>query len=200
MSSHAASHLLSPKHSNTHPFPSIHWRDVGYNVYRLFGTPLWLPGMDPLSLFMTSIRYFYVWVWWRTWLEPTVWLIVTAFCGLSTAYKGMNLWMEIGQLSGRDYNSCLCFRIVFSVVLSLAYKVQSFTLSCFCPFQCKVQVKLELGHRVQQREKETSEDFTHDWTVFVRGPQSGDIQHLVEKVVFQLHESYPKLRRGMTQQ
>ncbi|XP_044054865.1 protein ENL-like isoform X2 [Siniperca chuatsi] len=61
--------------------------------------------------------------------------------------------------------------------------------------QCKVQVDLELGHRAQLREKETSEDFTHDWTVFVRGPETGDIQKLVEKVVFHLHESFPKPKR-----
>uniref|UniRef100_A0A671WU60 YEATS domain-containing protein n=1 Tax=Sparus aurata TaxID=8175 RepID=A0A671WU60_SPAAU len=65
---------------------------------------------------------------------------------------------------------------------------------------CKVQVNLELGHNAQLREKETSEDFTHDWTVFVRGQQTDEIQHMVEKVVFHLHESYPKPKRGMTEQ
>uniref|UniRef100_A0A672JME0 MLLT1 super elongation complex subunit a n=1 Tax=Salarias fasciatus TaxID=181472 RepID=A0A672JME0_SALFA len=64
----------------------------------------------------------------------------------------------------------------------------------FC-FQCTVQVKLELGHRAQLRKKVTSEGFTHDWMVFVRGPETGDIQHFVEKVVFRLHESFPKPKR-----
>uniref|UniRef100_A0A3P8YF67 MLLT1 super elongation complex subunit a n=1 Tax=Esox lucius TaxID=8010 RepID=A0A3P8YF67_ESOLU len=60
---------------------------------------------------------------------------------------------------------------------------------------CTVQVKLELGHRAQLRKKVTSEGFTHDWMVFVRGPETGDIQHFVEKVVFRLHESFPKPKR-----
>uniref|UniRef100_A0A674B9Q1 MLLT1 super elongation complex subunit n=1 Tax=Salmo trutta TaxID=8032 RepID=A0A674B9Q1_SALTR len=59
----------------------------------------------------------------------------------------------------------------------------------------EVQVKLELGHRAQLRKKVTSEGFTHDWMVFVRGPETGDIQHFVEKVVFRLHESFPKPKR-----
>ncbi|XP_034066124.1 LOW QUALITY PROTEIN: protein ENL, partial [Gymnodraco acuticeps] len=65
----------------------------------------------------------------------------------------------------------------------------------FDSFQCTVQVKLELGHRAQLRKKVTSEGFTHDWMVFVRGPETGDIQHFVEKVVFRLHDSFPKPKR-----
>lgn len=61
-------------------------------------------------------------------------------------------------------------------------------------------MNLELGHSAQPRERETSEDFTHDWTVFVRGQKTDEIQHVVEKVVFHLHESYPKPKRGMTEQ
>ncbi|XP_029310316.1 protein AF-9 isoform X2 [Cottoperca gobio] len=58
-----------------------------------------------------------------------------------------------------------------------------------------VQVKLELGHRAQIRKKPTVEGFTHDWMVFVRGPEHSNIQHFVEKVVFHLHESFPKPKR-----
>ncbi|XP_061815269.1 protein AF-9 isoform X1 [Nerophis lumbriciformis] len=58
-----------------------------------------------------------------------------------------------------------------------------------------VQVKLELGHRAQFRKKPTVEGFTHDWMVFVRGPEHSNIQHFVEKVVFHLHESFPKPKR-----
>ncbi|XP_022110263.1 protein AF-9-like [Acanthaster planci] len=58
-----------------------------------------------------------------------------------------------------------------------------------------VQVKLELGHRANIREKPTPQGFTHDWLVFVRGPEGSNIQHFVDKVVFQLHESFPKPRR-----
>ncbi|XP_034020761.1 protein AF-9 [Thalassophryne amazonica] len=58
-----------------------------------------------------------------------------------------------------------------------------------------VQVKLELGHRAQVRKKPTVEGFTHDWMVFVRGPEHSSIQHFVDKVVFHLHESFPKPKR-----
>lgn len=68
-------------------------------------------------------------------------------------------------------------------------------LSSPCP-QCAVQVKLELGHRAQVRKKPTVEGFTHDWMVFVRGPEHSNIQHFVEKVVFHLHESFPRPKRG----
>uniref|UniRef100_A0A8D0D131 YEATS domain-containing protein n=1 Tax=Sander lucioperca TaxID=283035 RepID=A0A8D0D131_SANLU len=61
-----------------------------------------------------------------------------------------------------------------------------------------LQVKLELGHKAQLRKKVTSEGFTHDWMVFVQGPETGDIQHFVEKVVFCLHESFPIPKRGET--
>ncbi|KAM4708329.1 protein ENL [Discoglossus pictus] len=61
--------------------------------------------------------------------------------------------------------------------------------------QCTVQVKLELGHRAQLRKKPTTDGFTHDWMVFVRGPEHFDIQHFVEKVVFRLHDSFPKPKR-----
>ncbi|TSY41752.1 Protein ENL [Bagarius yarrelli] len=61
--------------------------------------------------------------------------------------------------------------------------------------RCTVQVKLELGHRAQLRKKATSEGFTHDWMVFVRGPENSDIQHFVDKVIFRLHESFPKPKR-----
>ncbi|NXY40861.1 AF9 protein, partial [Ceuthmochares aereus] len=63
------------------------------------------------------------------------------------------------------------------------------------PSQCAVQVKLELGHRAQVRRKPTVEGFTHDWMVFVRGPEHSNIQHFVEKVVFHLHESFPRPKR-----
>ncbi|KAM5192291.1 protein ENL isoform 2-T2 [Mantella aurantiaca] len=61
--------------------------------------------------------------------------------------------------------------------------------------QCTVQVKLELGHRAQLRKKPTPEGFTHDWMVFVRGPEQCDIQHFVERVVFRLHDSFPRPKR-----
>ncbi|XP_033124001.1 protein ENL-like isoform X1 [Anneissia japonica] len=60
--------------------------------------------------------------------------------------------------------------------------------------QC-VQVKLDLGHRAAFRKTPTPEGFTHDWTVFVRGPDGNNIQHFVEKVIFFLHESFTRPKR-----
>ena len=59
-----------------------------------------------------------------------------------------------------------------------------------------VQVKLVLGHSASWRKRPTSEGYTHDWTVLVRGEDGQDIRHFVEKVVFFLHESFPKPKRG----
>ena len=62
-----------------------------------------------------------------------------------------------------------------------------------------VQVTIRLGHTAQLRKKPTQEGFTHDWKVFVRGPDGGNIQNFVEKVVFHLHESFPKSKRGKSE-
>ena len=68
-------------------------------------------------------------------------------------------------------------------------------LLCHFLFQ-SVQVKLELGHRAEIRTKPTPEGFTHDWTVFVRAPEGSNLQHFVQKVIFHLHESFAKPKRG----
>jgi len=58
-------------------------------------------------------------------------------------------------------------------------------------------VNLILGHTANWRKKPTPEGYTHDWTVLVRGEDGCDVRHFVEKVVFHLHESFPKPKRGM---
>lgn len=58
-----------------------------------------------------------------------------------------------------------------------------------------VQIKLVLGHSAQWRKKPTTEGYTHDWTVIVKGEEGHEIKHFVEKVVFYLHESFPKPKR-----
>lgn len=60
----------------------------------------------------------------------------------------------------------------------------------------QVEVKIELGHKASCKKNPSPEGFTHDWVVFVRGPESCDISHFVEKVVFYLHESFAKPKRG----
>ncbi|XP_037079482.1 protein AF-9-like [Pollicipes pollicipes] len=58
-----------------------------------------------------------------------------------------------------------------------------------------VQVMLELGHRAVIRDEPTAEGYTHDWAVFVRGPDQNPVEAFIDKVVFQLHESFPKPKR-----
>lgn len=59
-----------------------------------------------------------------------------------------------------------------------------------------VKIQFELGHVASLKNKITPEGFTHDWELFVRGIDSEDISQYIEKVVFQLHESFPKPKRG----
>ncbi|XP_069816177.1 protein ENL-like isoform X2 [Dendropsophus ebraccatus] len=58
-----------------------------------------------------------------------------------------------------------------------------------------VEITLEVGHQAQLRKKPTSDGDTHNFTVFVRGPEQCDIEHFVEKVVFKLPDGYPKPKR-----
>lgn len=58
-----------------------------------------------------------------------------------------------------------------------------------------IKVNFEIGHEASLRSKKTPEGFTHDWEVFVRGQEGFDIRHFVDKVVFHLHETFPKPRR-----
>lgn len=62
----------------------------------------------------------------------------------------------------------------------------------------QVDVKIELGHTASVKKNPSPEGFTHDWVVFVRGPENCDISNFVEKVVFYLHESFTKPKRGKT--
>ncbi|KAH1012456.1 hypothetical protein HUJ05_011614 [Dendroctonus ponderosae] len=56
-------------------------------------------------------------------------------------------------------------------------------------------INLEIGHDAALREKTTTEGFTHDWEVFVRGCNGADIRHYVDRVVFLLHETFEKPKR-----
>ncbi|KAI4502509.1 hypothetical protein M0802_002421 [Mischocyttarus mexicanus] len=58
-----------------------------------------------------------------------------------------------------------------------------------------IRLTLECGHVSILRERISPEGFTHDWEVFVRGVDNTDIHHYIEKVVFQLHETFPKPKR-----
>ncbi|XP_017883467.1 protein AF-9 [Ceratina calcarata] len=58
-----------------------------------------------------------------------------------------------------------------------------------------IRIALECGHTSMLRMRPTPEGYTHDWEVFVRGMDNADIHHYVEKVVFQLHETFPKPKK-----
>lgn len=58
-----------------------------------------------------------------------------------------------------------------------------------------MRVTLECGHTSELRAQRTPEGYTHDWQVFVRGVDNAEIHQYIEKVVFQLHETFPKPKR-----
>lgn len=58
-----------------------------------------------------------------------------------------------------------------------------------------IKVSFEIGHEASLRARTTPEGYTHDWELFVRGHDGNDISHYVDKVVFTLHDSFPKPRR-----
>ncbi|XP_015126611.1 protein ENL-like [Diachasma alloeum] len=60
-----------------------------------------------------------------------------------------------------------------------------------------IRITLECGHVSMLRPRTTLEGYTHDWEVFVRGVDNADISQYVEKVVFQLHETFPKPKRTL---
>lgn len=60
----------------------------------------------------------------------------------------------------------------------------------------RIKVAFEIGHSAQLKNKASPEGFTHDWELFVRGTDGSNINRFVEKVVFNLHESFPKPCRG----
>lgn len=52
------------------------------------------------------------------------------------------------------------------------------------------KVMFQIGHSMSPKTKPTKEHFTHDWELFVRGFDGRSIEHLIKKVVFNLHESF----------
>lgn len=58
-----------------------------------------------------------------------------------------------------------------------------------------IKLTFEIGHSASRKTKPSKEGFTHDWELFVRGCDGNEIGHFVEKVVFNLHESFPKPKR-----
>lgn len=55
----------------------------------------------------------------------------------------------------------------------------------------RIRAMIEIGHTAQKKAKPQGL-FTHDWELFVRNCDGNNISRFVEKVVFNLHESFPK--------
>lgn len=60
-----------------------------------------------------------------------------------------------------------------------------------------IKVQFEIGHTATVRTNRTPEGFTHDWELYVQGVNKSDISTFVDKVVFNLHESFPKPKRSI---
>lgn len=55
---------------------------------------------------------------------------------------------------------------------------------------------LEIGHKSTPLSKKLANGYTHKWTAFVRGVENSKIEHCIQRVVFQLHESFDNPYRG----
>lgn len=60
----------------------------------------------------------------------------------------------------------------------------------------RIKVVFEIGHSASPKSKKSPEGFTHDWELYVRGSEGNNISRFVDRVVFNLHESFPKPIRG----
>ncbi|KAL7011172.1 hypothetical protein ACKWTF_014133 [Chironomus riparius] len=59
-----------------------------------------------------------------------------------------------------------------------------------------IKLHFEIGHSAERKAKPSKHGFTHDWELFVKSPNdSNDISQFIEKVVFNLHDSFPKPKR-----
>lgn len=60
----------------------------------------------------------------------------------------------------------------------------------------RVQLNLYISHKAALRKSPTKEGFTHDWMVMLTGDEKVKLDHLIEKVVFRLHPTFPNSKRG----
>ncbi|XP_070504117.1 protein ENL [Chironomus tepperi] len=59
-----------------------------------------------------------------------------------------------------------------------------------------IKLHFEIGHSAERKAKPSKHGFTHDWELFVKSPSDSiEISQFVEKVVFNLHDSFPKPKR-----
>lgn len=53
-----------------------------------------------------------------------------------------------------------------------------------------IRILFEIGHKAVRKAKPL-DSFTHDWELFVRASDGKEMSKYVEKIVFNLHESFP---------
>ncbi|XP_055381034.1 protein AF-9 isoform X2 [Condylostylus longicornis] len=58
-----------------------------------------------------------------------------------------------------------------------------------------IRVQFEIGHKAVLKTRKAENRFTHDWELYVKGVDKADISSYIEKIVFNLHESFPKPKR-----
>ena len=64
------------------------------------------------------------------------------------------------------------------------------------PTGTSVELPIELGHTAIKRSSPTAEGFTHDWKVYVKGMDGCCLDNMISKVVFHLHETFHRPKRG----
>lgn len=52
------------------------------------------------------------------------------------------------------------------------------------------ELQIEIGHKSSPLSKKLTNGYTHKWTAFVKGVNENKIEHCIQKVVFQLHETF----------
>lgn len=60
----------------------------------------------------------------------------------------------------------------------------------------RIKVVFEIGHVASLKSKTSPEGFTHDWELYVRGADGSNIARFVDRIIFNLHDSFPKPHRG----
>lgn len=80
--------------------------------------------------------------------------------------------------------------LIFNVFL------QMLILILFFENSSQIDIFITLGHRATLKSKQTDDGFTHDWLVYVKGDEGNAIEHFIDRVVFNLHTSFPKPKRG----
>lgn len=57
------------------------------------------------------------------------------------------------------------------------------------------ELNIEIGHKSTPLSQKLANGYTHKWMVFVRGADNSRIEHCIQRVVFQLHESFENPHR-----